>query len=288
MSLQTFSREIAHIEHLVKNGAELTPALFDSIPLGIMGLLYLYSLDEYPHLKTRLPEMPPAEVQQQWTGSDGHTLMVQSCAFVKTMTNAFERITGGNLALSNVLDYGCGWGRISRLMLKYISTTNIWAIDPWDKSIELCQQHRVPVNLAISDYLPKSLPVGDVRFDLIFAFSVFTHLSEKCAGQVLKVLREYINNNGLLAITIRPPEYWTAIHSQYPAGKDSQAMIDTYNTEGFAFIPHNRAPIDGDITYGDASISLDYIRNKWRNWEICTTEVNLVDPYQVIVFMRPI
>jgi hypothetical protein len=172
-------------------------------------------------------------------------------------------------------------------MLKYAFPEKIWAIDPWDKSIELCRQHRMPVNLAVSDYVPQSLPVGDVRFDLMFAFSVFTHLSVKCGEQVLKVLRMHMQDDGLLALTIRPPDYWTAIHMNYPSGADANKMIDLHNSKGIAFIPHNREPIEGDITYGGTSISLDYIRNNWRDWKVCATDVNLVDPYQVIVFLRP-
>jgi hypothetical protein len=71
MSLKAFSKKIDRIENLVKNGAILSPSLFDAIPVDVMGLLYLYYIDEYPNLKALLPELPLAEVQRQWTGADG-------------------------------------------------------------------------------------------------------------------------------------------------------------------------------------------------------------------------
>jgi hypothetical protein len=39
--------------------------------------------------------------------------------------------------------------------------------------------------------------------------------------------------------------------------------------------PHNRAQIDGDITYGDASIALEFIEREWR---IADRQANSIDP----------
>lgn len=39
---------------------------------------------------------------------------------------------------------------------------------------------------------------------------------------------------------------------------DATKMIAKHNSSGFAFAAHNRPPIDGEVTYGDTSISLDY------------------------------
>src|SRR5208283_3225443 len=162
----------------------------------------------------------------------------------------------------------------------------IWGLDPWDRSIDLCREHRILVNLALSDYVPKTLPVGTTRFDLIFAFSVFTHLSPKCAFQVTKTLRAYLKKDGLLVITVRPPEYWR-MHSALPPGTTPETMAVLHHDAGFAFIPHNRTPIDGDISYGDASYSLEYIQSNWQGWLNVGTALNAVDPLQTIVFLRP-
>jgi SAM-dependent methyltransferase len=185
-----------------------------------------------------------------------------------------------------VLDYGCGWGRLLRLMLRYTPAAQVWGLDPWDRSIDLCREHRIPVNLAVSDYLPMTLPVGKARFDLIFAFSVFTHLSPRCALQVMTTLRSYLKEDGLLAITVRPPEYWP-VHGPLPSGLTPAAMMERHRDFGFAFIPHNRPPIDGDVTYGDASYSLEYIRRSWPGWLATDTATNEVDPLQTIVFLSP-
>jgi SAM-dependent methyltransferase len=231
--------------------------------------------------------MAPAQVQRDWTGNDGPALMSQSCAFVNSVVRRFQQEVRRPLDGSTVLDYGCGWGRLLRLMLRYTAADRIWGLDPWDRSIALCREHHLPVNLAVSDYVPTGLPVDETRFDLIFAFSVFTHLSPRCAGQVMRTLRNYVKEDGLLAVTVRPPEYWQ-LHVSFPPGATAEAMLAAHRQAGYAFIPHDRPPIDGDVTYGDASYSLEYVRRTWTDWTLLGTESNAGgDPHQTLVFLRP-
>ena len=131
-------------------------------------------------------------------------------------------------------------------------------------------------------YVPRSLPFAR-RFDLIYAFSVFTHLSEKTAHVVLSTLRDHIADTGVLVLTIRPKEYW---HARGPDAV-AAAMIKTHNKAGFAFIPHNLLPIDGEITYGDSSISLSYFDAHFPQWKLAGVDYNLIDENQVILFFRP-
>jgi SAM-dependent methyltransferase len=286
MGAKLFHRELSSIEAELRSGQPLSPELLSRVPLEVLGEVYLGLRPGVPALVAALPSMAPAQVQRDWTGSDGLPLMVQSCAFVKSVAGAFQEQTGRPLRGAMVLDYGCGWGRLLRLMLRYTAAPQIWGLDPWTSAIDLCHTHRIPVNLAVSDYVPKTLPVGDTRFDLIFAFSVFTHLSPRCALQVMKTLRTYLKEDGLLAITVRPAGYWQA-HGPLPSGITPEAMMALHSDAGFAFIPHNRPPIDGDVTYGDASYSLEYVRRSWPGWATTGTTSNAEDPLQTVVFLRP-
>jgi len=286
MRAKLFHRELSSIETELRSGQPLSPELLSRVPSEVLGEVYLGLRPEVSALVAALPSMAPAQVQRDWTGSDGLPLMIQSCAFVDSVARAFQEQTGRPLNGATVLDYGCGWGRLLRLMLRYAPAPRIWGLDPWTSAIDLCRKHRIPVNLAVSDYVPKTLPVGDTRFDLIFAFSVFTHLSPKCALQVMKTLRAYLKEDGLLAITVRPSEYWRA-HGPLPSGITPEAMMALHRDAGFAFIPHNRPPIDGDVTYGDASYSMEYVRRSWPGWVTTGTTSNAEDPLQTVVFLRP-
>jgi len=237
-----------------------------------------------------LAKMPSTDVQINWTGSHDHTLMTMSLAFMKTIVSTYHEISTKPLNQSTVLDFGCGWGRMLRLLSKYVPSNNLYGVDPWDQSINICNQTGVKANLFISDYLPRTLPTPkNQKFDFIFAFSVFTHLSEKATNLCASTLRDYLNDDGLLAITIRPHEYWNFMlkHSPNAVTKnETMELINYHKTNGFAFTPHNIEKIEGDITYGDTSMTLDYIRNNFKGLEIERVEVNEVDLYQVIVFLK--
>jgi len=286
MAAHPFRAELKRMDAELRSGRRLGPELLSRVPLEVLGDLYLGLLPEYPALTAALPAMAPAQVQRDWTGSDGKPLMVQSCAFIESVTTAFQRHVRRPLDGATVLDHGCGWGRLLRLILRYTPAEKIWGLDPWDRSIELCREARIPVHLAICDYVPRTLPVGDVRFDLIFAFSVFTHLSPGCAARVMETLRAYLQPGGLLAITIRPPEYWP-LHQPLPPGVTAESLLESHRDAGFAFIPHNRPAIDGDVTYGDASYSLEYVRRVWKGWRVLEARTNAVDPLQTVVFLQP-
>ena len=258
------------------------PSLLNEIPIDRFGELLLDVPSQYPNMKAFFPSMPPDDVQDSWTGNHGLALLGQSLAFTKTLVAGYQDLTGRDLKSSRVLDYGCGWGRLIRLLYKYVPYERIYGVDPWDKSIDLCTQYGIKANLAICDYVPDKLPF-EQQFDLIFAFSVFTHLSEKTAKTVLSTLRKYIDDHGVLVITVRPQEYW----SHYQGGRVKNEMYEIHENDGFAFIPHRREPINGDVTYGDASMSLRYIEDNFPQWNLARVITNRVDPLQTVVFLRP-
>lgn len=266
---------------LVTDPGEI-PSLFSEIPVDTFGNLLLDVPARYSNIKAFFPSMPPNEVQDDWNGRHGTELLTASLAFIKTLVATYTELTGKDLIRARVLDYGCGWGRLIRLLYKYVSYENIYGVDPWDRSIDLCKQYGVKANLAVCDYVPQQLPF-EQKFDLIYAYSVFTHLSEKTTKTVLSTLRRYMDNNGILVITIRPKEFWS-FHRQ---GKFKQEMYQMHEQTGFAFTPHRRAPINGDITYGDTSISLDYLEENFPQWDLVKSIINQEDPYQTLLFLRP-
>ena len=203
------------------SGSSLTDALRSLRRLGLEDfgeLLASMPNPELPNLSRILPAMASIEVQTNWTGAHGMTLLKQTSNFVRSAAYNFTRLTGRPLEGARVLDFGCGYGRIARLMYYFSDPESFMGVDPWDRSIELCHQAGFGDNFRQSDYLPKTLPVGDIKFDLIYAFSVFTHLSSRATRQALNTLRNYVHHDGVLLITIRPVEYWGII----PAEDDRQ------------------------------------------------------------------
>src|SRR5690242_126916 len=170
-----FEKELERINSLMESDASPNiPDLFKRIPLDDFGRLLNKVPPQYSNIKSYFPSMVTEQDQKGWTGSQGEALLVLSLAFMKTMISGYSAITGNRIGNAKVLDFGCGWGRLIRFLYKYTPVDTIYGVDPWDKSIELCQKHGVKGNLGLSDWVPASLPF-DVKFDLIFAYSVFTH-----------------------------------------------------------------------------------------------------------------
>ncbi|MCE4540912.1 MULTISPECIES: bifunctional 2-polyprenyl-6-hydroxyphenol methylase/3-demethylubiquinol 3-O-methyltransferase UbiG [unclassified Caballeronia] len=267
-------------------------AALRELPLDVVADALLEIPSQYAAARAALPTMAADSVQDAWTGNHGHTLLFQSAAFARAVESGFFRHTGRLLDGATVLDYGCGWGRLLRLMYKFTEPARLYGCDPWSASIDLCKEYKVAANLAVCDYVPDEVPFPDVRFDLIYAFSVFTHLSEKTAISVLRALRKSLAPDGLLAVTIRPDSYWY-VHNTGSAKADTDLMRRLHRENKYAFTPHHvqqgvgAVDADGLNTYGDASFSFDYLRTHWPDWEFVGYDVCLLDPYQTIIFLKP-
>ena len=281
------------LEALVRIEAEIRtpspdavlPPLRRALGLDDFGeLMISLPMAEFPMLSRALPPMASETIQNEWTGANGIALLRHSAAFVRTVAYSYTRLTRRPLDGARMLDYGCGYGRLARLMYYFTDPANLFGVDPWDRSIEICREAGLGANFLLSDYLPRSLPVPDIRFDLIYAFSVFTHLSPRAIAASLAACRRAIAADGVLVITVRPVEYWDApLYAQ----QDMSALRATHRATGFAFAPHQRPPVDGDITYGDTSMTAGWLAANFPDWEVVGTDRSLDDPYQIYVFLRP-
>ena len=114
------------------------PRLFRDVPLDAFGDLSLDVPTQFPNLRAFLPSMPPAKVQVNWTGDHGTALLQVSLAFVKTLVEHYEAITGRSIGDATVLDFGCGSGgssgcstntcRMSRFMRSIPGTSRLRSV----------------------------------------------------------------------------------------------------------------------------------------------------------------
>lgn len=244
--------------------------------------------EKFPRLSQLLPAMASVEVQRSWTGNEGQVLLQQTLDFVQAVESQFLTVAGRGLTNAKIMDFGCGYGRIARLMYYFTSPQNLFCVDPWDESIRLCHESRLPGRFFVSDYVPRSLPFPDADFDLIYCFSVFTHLSMKTATLALRLLRRHLAADGMLVITVRPEEIWAQKGAIDPSStRTPQDMREEHRRSGFAFVPHRREPIEGDITYGDASISVDWLTREFPEWKIENVDCSPNDVLQRRIYLSP-
>jgi SAM-dependent methyltransferase len=249
-------------------------------------LLFSLPQPQYPKLSRLLPTMAPIPVQIEWTGQIGEELLRASTAFARLVTTKYAELAPKPLQDVAILDYGCGYGRLARLMYYYTAPKNVFGIDPRAESIEHCHNHGLVENFTHSEYLPTTLPLNRKDFGLIYAFSVFTHTSKRATLVALKACRDYIAPDGILVITIRPAAYWDVAPDVPPEKRP--AIKAEHETTGFAFVPHIWLPVDGDVTYGDTGMTLEWLETNAPAWKVCGTATSPDDVYQIIVFLRPV
>jgi len=240
-----------------------------------------------PNISQALPHTPPDEEQRIWTGSAGHELLQDTISFTRILNERSRQHRKQPLTGARILDYGCGFGRILRAMLYFTDPDKLFGVDPWDRSIEICRQHGVLASLAQSEFLPDALPVEGL-FDVAYSYSVFTHLSPRATRAALGALRKSISNDGFLAITIRDVEFWSrwGPSAGFSAEK-IEALIKAHNSEGFAYAPSDLAPVDGDVTFGNTSISWDWFAQNAPAWRVVDYDRG-IDYSQPVLILRPV
>ena len=261
---------------ILQTPPERVPNLLAQLPLDLFALAAAYRPSEYPNLSAWLPEMPSEEVQVEFTGAAGEQVMLEAAAFVGTLA-AFAASQGLDLSRARLLDYGLGWGRVSRLLYRFTPAPSVHGVDAWPGSLETAQALGLRGPLALIAEQPQRLPF-DGLFDVVCAFSIFTHLSEHAMQAALGAIRGGMREGGLLAVTIRPADIWRLL------GGEHEARLEEHGARGFTF----RSPGGESASYGDASMTLDYIRKTWRGFEIARVQLNGLDPYQVMVILEAV
>lgn len=274
---------VRHAEQLAAAGATLDEVLeaLRRLSLDDFGrVLFGMPAAEFPNLSRILPAMAPAEVQVNWTGVSGIELLRQSTTFIRQLENTCARYLGRSLQGQTVLDFGCGYGRLYRLLYYYSNPDRLWGVDAWQRSLDHCTQARLPGNFALSAAVPAELPVGDLRFDVAFAFSIFTHLSPDAAQASLAAIRRSMNPGGLFVATIRNAEYWPFADSVRSTSHAGYFLEET-RAGRFGYVPHGG--IEG-ATYGDAAVPMSFFDQ--AGWRVLGYDSSFGDPFQISVLLR--
>ncbi len=159
---------------------------------------------------------------------------------------------------------------------------------PSETILDVCRKTRVPARLARSEFVPEQLPF-DAPFDLVLSFSVFTHLSEAAHESCLRALHAAMRPGAVLVVTVRPPEYLLLSPAMHPALNSlGPGYLDELRKPRFLFAPHptDRHPQydGGEMTYGEAVITLPYIRERWSEmFELLEVDLLAGDLHQMMI-----
>jgi hypothetical protein len=166
-----------------------------------------------------LPELPPDEVQLAFTARAGYVNLQQAFSFyryVRSVCRLGRRPT--------ILDLGAGWGRIARFFLRDTKPQRIVVVDCMSEAIRWLHATRNPCRIIANEAMP---PIAglDTSFDLIYAFSVFSHLSEPALHAWITYLFEALRAPGYLVFTTRGFQFIDQLEELHRDGGSAHARL---------------------------------------------------------------
>ncbi len=260
-------------------GGKFTPKqLFGTASDDFWLWLHTDGHQQCPELLNILGGIPEEKVQLNTTGGAGNANLTDGFIIYKWIKEIYEASKGGLSACSNVLDFGCGWGRVIRFFLRDLEPSQIWGIDHYDKILEICKQLNKWGNFQwVKSFPPTSLP--DETFDLIFCFSVFSHLSEDAHRQWLAEFKRILKPGGMVLATTWDRDLIVRCGESKKSSNlpffqqhlptmfaDTKKWLANYDSGKFCFDSSKESY--GEISYflGEACIPQQYVLNEWTKY----------------------
>jgi SAM-dependent methyltransferase len=107
-------------------------------------------------------------------------------------------------SLGSLLDFGCGCGRVTRWWRELDAEVHGSDVDA--PAVAWCRASLGFGHFAVNELAPP-LPYRDSTFDLVYAFSVLTHLTEELQRPWLDDLRRVLRSGGLLVLSTHGERY---------------------------------------------------------------------------------
>ena len=146
--------------------------------------------------------LPPAILRFRVSESTSANLFInigQGCARIIE-----ARIGDGGVVLekgSRVLDFGCGCGRTIKWLMRDHPDVKFYGCDVDAEAVRWCRGNLGAGSFHVNEPTPP-LPYESAFFDVIYCFSVFTHLDETMQGTWLEELCRIVKPNGLFIMTV--------------------------------------------------------------------------------------
>jgi SAM-dependent methyltransferase len=234
-----------------------------------------------PELRRVVPGLPAKNIQERFTGDSGDSTLREAYRFHLLVRDLAEaHMVGGYAGCGDILDYGCGWGRIIRFFTRHFEPDRLVGIDCLPAAIDVCRSTNKWATFGLVEPLPPTTLAAE-RFDLAYSYSVFSHLAEDVHRRWIEELHRVVRPGGLLVATTRP-RAWIAKSAGLRAARergepgkdsggtrafaDSEAWLARYDAGMFCHDGVGGGPgLDGSL-YGETLIPRAYAEQAWRPW----------------------
>jgi len=128
-------------------------------------------------------------------------------------------------SVGNILEFGCGDGRMIRWLEHLAGTREVWGTDIDAARIFWCKQHLGrPFHFITTTTVPH-LPFEDRHFGFVFAGSVFTHIDDLADAWIAE-LRRILRPGGTLFMTVHLESDIPLLRGKYQDSELARGLRD--------------------------------------------------------------
>ncbi len=260
------------------------PSLFNEIDDGEFAYLCRKDFNGFPKTLQLLPDWAPIEIRQNSTGAFTlHEHILDAVLFWRMVKATYRELNGAPLSSARVLDYGAGWGRVTRLLAKDVSKDRLFASEPNPVFQDLFETCRLPAKLIRTDWESRQ-DLGVDNIDLLISYSILTHSSEELTHNILDRWAETLKPGGIAAFTIRPGVFLKGSETEMAVFTEVErkGLIDRYKRGEFIYTPY-----PGDKHWGVTIIPQAYLEKAIKGrFEYVTSRYQFQTWNQLLVFIR--
>lgn len=185
----------------------------------------------------------------QWAGQQA----------VEILTDALHAAGRTLEEVTNCLDFGCGHGRVLRMLAQRLPAGRITACDLDPEAIDFCASEFGAVPLLCN----LDLAIVPLQtYDLIWMGSVLTHVNRTTALSILTALTSHLSTPGVFAFTTLGDASVSRLTELGPRLPGRRAEIEVgLATEGMAYVPYPH--------YRTDSYGLAWHRAEWVERVLC-------------------
>jgi SAM-dependent methyltransferase len=147
-----------------------------------------------------------------------------------------------------ILDFGSGYGRVVRALVRRIPPKNIDVFDVDRNAVKFCARefHVNPLYFQKKDRWD-FLTVRFRNYDVIWLGSVFTHLSRAYALETIQTLAKIIKPGGVIVFTTHSDQTFPRLSEGYYGERwqsCATSIIQEYHSHGFCFVPYTKPELE--------------------------------------------
>lgn len=237
-----------------------------------------------PLFTEKYPIPEPKRIYRVIGSEDKAKYLLGGYTLAQQIENALQELFSVNIPdFENVLDWGCGAGRLLRYLGKYAGDkTKVFGADVDYDNVNWCNLNLPDCNTVLLDLMPPSIFKNNF-FDFIVGNSVLTHLNEATQFAWLEELHRISRPGAILFLTIQ--DVSDLMFESYSAAK-----LKTLLKQGF-LSPSVDNAISAFITdpeyYRSAYHSHEYIKEKWtRYFDLISIIPKFSNNHQDLVVLR--